>query len=209
MEVAHIDAFHRDPDRFWHFYSQRFMSLRDKRPNRAHEIVAELEQRGLIQAVITQNIDRLHQRAGIPEERLIEIHGHSGEGRCLDCRRPMPLETVRAAIESTGASPRCRCGGLVKAAVVSFGEQIPPEILRGANEIASRADLFLVIGSSLQVQPAATLPLAARRAGASLAIINREATPLDGSAEIVLRRSIGAVFSTLYPQLVNSAFGSF
>jgi len=179
------------------------------KPNAGHLGLVKLDAEGRLLGLITQNIDRLHQRAGIPGERLIEIHGHSGEGRCLDCRRPMPLETVRAAIESTGASPRCRCGGLVKAAVVSFGEQIPPEILRGANEIATRADLFLVFGSSLQVQPAATLPLAARRAGASLAIINREATPLDGSAEIVLRRSIGAVFSTLYPQLVNSAFGSF
>jgi NAD-dependent deacetylase len=120
----------------------------------------------------------------------------------------MPLATVRAMIGSTGMSPRCACGGLVKAAIISFGERIPEEALQRATAAALDADLFLVVGSSLRVQPAAALPIAAMRGGASLAIINRDPTPLDQFAEVVLHRSIGAVFSTLYPQLVAVALGS-
>jgi NAD-dependent deacetylase len=165
-------------------------------------------QKGRLLALITQNIDRLHQRSGIPSDRLVEIHGNSGEGRCLDCRGSMPLATVRAMIDATGASPRCQCGGLVKAAIVSFGERIPETAMKRAHEAAAEADLFLVIGSSLQVQPAAALPLVAKRSGATLAIINREPTPLDHLAEIAIQRPIGAVFSALYPQLVSDALSS-
>jgi NAD-dependent deacetylase len=176
-------------------------------PNAGHLGLVQLMQEGRLLALITQNIDRLHQRAGIPAELLIEIHGHSAEGRCLDCRAPMALATVRAIIDQTEASPRCACGGLIKAAIVSFGERVPEEKLRAASEAAERADLFLVLGSSLQVQPAATLPLVAKRSGATLAIVNREATPLDRVAEIAVHRPIGAVFSAIYPQLVKSPFG--
>lgn len=172
-------------------------------PNAGHLGLVKLSEEGRLLALITQNIDGLHRRAGIPTERLIEIHGNSAEGRCLDCRAPMPLETVRVIIEETAASPRCPCGGLVKAAIISFGERVPDEALRRSNDVAARADLFLVIGSSLQVQPAATLPLLAKRSGATLAIINREATPLDQLAEFALHRPIGTVFSALYPQLVS------
>ena len=179
------------------------------KPNAGHLGLMQLMQEGRLLSLITQNIDRLHQRAGIPEERLVEIHGNSGEGRCLDCRTSMPLATVRSMIEETGASPRCSCGGLVKAAIVSFGERIPELALRRANDDAARADLFLVIGSSLQAQPAATLPLVAKRSGATLAIINREPTPLDHLADVAMHRPIGAVFSALYPQLVSEGLGSF
>jgi len=177
-------------------------------PNAGHIGLAKLCADGRLLALITQNIDRLHQRSGIPEDRLIEIHGNSGEGRCIECRRSMPLATVRVLIESTGSSPRCPCGGLVKAAIVSFGERIPEESMQRASEAVTRADLVIVIGSSLQVQPAASLPLAAVRAGATLAIINRDPTPLDRFAEIVVQHPIGAVFSSLFPQLVKAAFGS-
>jgi NAD-dependent deacetylase len=178
------------------------------KPNAGHLGLVRLMQEGRLLALITQNIDRLHQRSGIPVDRLVEIHGNSGEGRCLECRTSMPLTTVRAIIEKTSASPRCACGGLVKAAIVSFGERIPESSLQRANDASARADLFLVIGSSLQVQPAATLPLVAKRCGAKLIIINREETPLDRIADIVVHRPIGAIFSTLYPQIVSEAFSS-
>jgi NAD-dependent deacetylase len=172
-------------------------------PNAGHIGLARLSNEGLLHTLITQNIDSLHRRAGSPPEDLIEIHGNSSEGRCLDCRMPMALETVRTLIDETGASPRCACGGHVKAAVISFGERVPDELMRRASAAAEAADLFLVIGSSLQVQPAATLPLIAKRSGAAVAIINRDATPFDQLADFVVHRPIGTFFSALYPQLVN------
>ncbi len=173
------------------------------KPNEGHLGLVRLMEEGRLVAVITQNIDGLHQRSGIPSERLVEIHGNSTRAHCLDCRQPMALTDVRATIDATAASPRCECGGLVKAAIVSFGERIPDDAMERASALAEAADLFLVIGSSLSVQPAASLPLVAKRAGAALAILNREATPLDAYANISLHRPIGAVFSRLYPQLVD------
>ena len=172
-------------------------------PNAGHRGLARLAQEGRLRAVITQNIDGLHQRAGLDGDRLIEIHGNATHGRCLDCRAPMPLSEVTQIIDVTAASPRCKCGGFVKAAIISFGEHMPRELLRSAAELAGGAELFLVVGSSLQVQPAAGLPLIAKRAGAALAIVNRDSTPLDAIADLLVPRSIGAVFTALRSQAVN------
>ncbi len=172
-------------------------------PNAGHHGLVRLAEEGRLAAVITQNIDGLHQRAGLAPDLLIEIHGNATRGRCIDCGEGMPLPDVRRMIDATGASPRCDCGGLVKAAIISFGERVPNDALEAAGRFAERADLFLVIGSSLQVYPAATLPLVAKRAGAKLAIVNREETPLDGHASVAVRRPIGSVFAVLYPQAVN------
>jgi NAD-dependent deacetylase len=173
------------------------------KPNAGHYALAHLAAEGRLQAVITQNIDGLHQRAGLPAERLIEIHGNATHGSCLDCRATMSLGEVRQQIEATGAAPRCACGGLVKAAVISFGERMPAEAMRRAAELAAGTALFLVIGSSLQVQPAASLPVTAKRAGATLVIVNRDETPLDEMADAVVREPIGAVFRRICPQIVN------
>ncbi len=169
-------------------------------PNEGHRGLVRLMNEGKLRTVITQNIDGLHQRAGLPPESVIEIHGNSTRAHCLSCRAPMALQTIRETIETTGASPRCECGGLVKAAIISFGERMPEDAMAKATVFAEDADLFLVVGSSLLVQPAASLPLVAKRSGAALVIVNRDATPLDEYAELVLRESIGVVFSTLYPQ---------
>lgn len=169
-------------------------------PNEGHRGLVRLMDEGRLLGVITQNIDGLHQRAGLASESVIEIHGNSTRAHCLDCRTPMPLQDVRATIEATRGSPRCQCGGLVKAAIVSFGERIPEEAMERATILAKSADLFLVVGSSLLVQPAASLPLVAKSSGATLAILNRDATPLDAHADFTLQASIGEVFSTLYPQ---------
>ena len=169
-------------------------------PNEGHRGLVRLMEAGKLLGLITQNIDGLHQRAGLPSERVIEIHGNSTRAHCLDCRTPMTLEDVRDAIDATGRSPRCECGGLVKAAIVSFGERIPEAAMAKATALAESADLFLVVGSSLLVQPAASLPLVAKRSGATLAILNRDSTPLDSHADFMLQAPIGEVFSTLYPQ---------
>jgi NAD-dependent deacetylase len=177
--------------------------FRSAEPNAGHRALALLAREGRLVGLITQNIDGLHQRAGFPPDRLIEIHGNATHGRCLDCGTEMPLDAAEAMIAATGAAPRCACGGLVKAAVVSFGETLPEAALRRATKWAENCDLFLVVGSSLSVQPAASLPLVARRAGAALVLVNRDPTPLDGLCELTLRQPIGAVFGALYPQLVK------
>jgi NAD-dependent deacetylase len=190
MEVAHIDAFRRDPDRFWSFYSQRFMSLRDKRPNRAHEIVAELERRDLIRAVVTQNIDRLHRAAGSVD--VIEVHGSIEHSICLECGGRFPLERVVAMIERDSTSaPECHaCVAPLKPDVVLFGEFLPEDALRRAHELAADADLMVCIGSSLEVHPVAALPGITLAAGGRVAIVTQGRTPYDRDAVLKLQGDV-------------------
>jgi NAD-dependent deacetylase len=190
MEVAHIDAFRRDPDRFWSFYSKRFMSLRDKQPNRAHEIVAELEQRGLIRAVITQNIDRLHRAAGTQD--LIEVHGSIAESVCLGCGGRFSLDRVVEQIEAHPESaPECtRCFEPLKPDVVLFGEFLPEDALRRAHDLAADADLMIAIGSSLEVHPVAALPGITLENGGRVVLVTQGPTPYDREAEVKLEGDV-------------------
>jgi NAD-dependent deacetylase len=185
MEVAHIDAFRRDPDRFWGFYSQRFTSLLDKRPNPAHEAVAELERRGLIRGVITQNIDRLHRMAGT--QRLIEVHGSIEYSVCPECGCRVPIERVVELLESADGAPEClACIAPLKPDVVLFGEMLPEAAIAEAHELAAGADLILCIGSSLEVYPVASLPELTRRSGGRIALVTQGPTPYDDAAEVKL-----------------------
>ena len=183
MEVAHIAAFRRDPVRFWHFYGDRFTTLEGKRPNGAHRALVELEERGLLDAVITQNIDRLHRRAG--SRRLVEVHGTIEHSSCLACRARYPLEEVRArlAADADGV-PRCDCGEALKPDVVLFGELLPDEAMAEAYALAAGADLLLCIGSSLEVHPVAGLPQVTLGAGGRLAIVTQGSTPFDRAAAV-------------------------
>ena len=186
MEVAHIDAFRRDPDKFWGYYSQRFMSLRDKRPNPAHEAVAELERRGLIRGVITQNIDRLHGAAGSIE--VVEVHGSIAHSVCMHCNVRYALDRVVEKLDADPESaPECdACMSALKPDVVLFGEFLPEDAMRRAHDLAADADLMIVIGSSLEVHPVAALPGITLDAGGRLAIVTQGPTPYDGDAEIKL-----------------------
>jgi NAD-dependent protein deacetylase/lipoamidase len=190
MEVAHIDAFRRDPDRFWSFYSHRFMSLRDKRPNRAHEIVAELEARGLIRAVVTQNIDRLHRAAGSVD--VIEVHGSIEHSVCMECGGRFTLERVVAMIEQAPESaPECNaCISPLKPDVVLFGEFLPEDALRRAHDLAADADLMLCIGSSLEVHPVAALPGITLENGGRVALVTQGPTPYDRDVELKLEGDV-------------------
>jgi NAD-dependent deacetylase len=190
MEVAHIDAFRRDPDRFWHFYSQRFMSLRDKQPNRAHEIVAELERRGLVRAVVTQNIDRLHRAAGSRE--VIELHGSIAESICLGCGGRYELEKVVEMIEQDPTTaPECSaCIAPLKPDVVLFGEFLPEDALQRAHDLAADADLMIAIGSSLEVHPVAALPGVTLDNGGRLVLITQGPTPYDRDAALKLEGDV-------------------
>jgi NAD-dependent deacetylase len=185
MEVAHIDVFRRDPERFWRFYGSRFQTLEHKQPNRAHEALAQLEQAGLLDAVITQNIDQLHRRAGSRE--VIEVHGTIARASCLRCGTSYALADVRIRQGSdTQGVPRCDCGEPLKPDVVLFGEYLPADALARAEALAASADLMLCIGSSLEVYPVAQLPAVTLAAGGQLAIITRGPTPLDSRAAVRL-----------------------
>jgi NAD-dependent deacetylase len=167
-------------------------TFRGAMPNRGHRAVAELVRRGKVAAVITQNIDGLHQASGIAAARVVELHGNTTYAHCLDCKTRYELESLRIAFERDGEAPLCdHCGGFVKTATVSFGQAMPAEAMRRAEIETLAADLFIVAGSSLVVYPAAGFPELAKRNGATLAIINREPTGLDRIADLVLNRLIG------------------
>ena len=162
------------------------------RPNAGHLAVAELVRRKIVSAVITQNIDNLHQAAGVPEHRVIELHGNTRYAKCLTCGARAEIADIRTHFVAHGDAPDCKlCGGIIKTATISFGEAMPDAEMARAEEVSLAADLFLVAGSSLVVYPAAAFPLVARRAGAKLAILNREKTEQDPYADLVLHREIG------------------
>jgi NAD-dependent deacetylase len=185
MEVAHVDAWRRDPDRFWEFYGQRFASLLDKQPNEAHLALAELERRGLIRAVITQNIDRLHRMAGT--ERLIEVHGSIEWSVCLRCGGKVPIERVVELLREGRGAPECAaCVAPLKPDVVLFGELLPERAIAEAQALALEADLLVCVGSSLEVHPVAGLPALTRGGGGRLALVTQGPTPYDGDADVKL-----------------------
>jgi NAD-dependent deacetylase len=162
------------------------------KPNLGHKAVADLVAKSRATHVITQNIDNLHQDSGVPADQIIELHGNTRYAKCLDCGGRAELEPIRAHFEKTGEPPDCQfCAGMLKTATISFGQAMP-ELEMARAESATRAcDLFLVLGSSLVVYPAAGFPLLAKRRGARLVIVNREETPLDDAADLVLHSEIG------------------
>ena len=200
MEVAHIDAWRRDPGRFWSFYGDRFASLVEKQPNEAHRVLAELERRGLIRAVITQNIDRLHRSAGT--RRLIEVHGSIEWSVCLECRGKLALDRVLEQLEAGNSVPRCpACSAPLKPDVVLFGELLPERAMAEAQGLAHEADLMVCVGSSLEVYPVAGLPALTHGGGGRLALVTQGPTPYDSQAEVKLDgdvvEELGAVLAAL------------
>jgi NAD-dependent deacetylase len=205
MEVAHIDAFRSDPVRFWSFYGERFATLGDKRPNGAHDALVELERRGLLDGVITQNIDMLHRKAGT--RQLVEVHGSIATCSCPDCGGSVPLDQTRERLASDAEGvPRCAtCAGPIKPDVVLFGELLPADALLRARAMCQRADLLLCVGSSLEVHPVAGLPLLTCEAGGAVAIVTHGPTPLDDIAEVRLSGDVVAELGALLDELAPSA----
>ncbi|HWI07304.1 MAG TPA: NAD-dependent deacylase [Solirubrobacteraceae bacterium] len=183
MQVAHIDSWRADPERFWTFYGQRFQTLGDKQPNGAHRALVELERRALLDAVVTQNIDMLHRRAGTRE--LIEVHGSIASCSCLSCGESYGLEEVVVRLRDA-IVPVCACERPLKPDVVLFGEFLPEDALERAAQLAEAADLLLCIGSSLEVYPVAQLPGITLRHGGQIAIVTRGPTPYDRRAAVRL-----------------------
>ncbi len=169
------------------------------RPGRGHRALASLYRAGKIPAVITQNIDNLHQQSGFATDHVIELHGNTTYARCIGCGRAYDLIWVKERFDDAGAPDCIDCGEPVKTATISFGQAMPPAAMARAEAESRACDLFLVLGSSLQVYPAAGFPLLAKRNGAVLAIVNREPTPQDGQADLVLHDEIGAVMTEAAP----------
>jgi NAD-dependent deacetylase len=164
------------------------------KPGRGHRALSSLYGAGKSPGVVTQNIDNLHQASGIAPEHVVELHGNTTYALCLDCAARYELPWIRRFFEASGRAPSCTaCGGHIKTATVSFGQAMPEDAMRRAEELARTADLFIAIGSSLVVWPAAGFPLMAKRNGAALVIINREATDFDDEADLVVRHDIGTV----------------
>jgi len=185
MEVAHIDVWRRDPARFWDFYGQRFAILDGKRPNGAHLAIAELERRGLVSGLVTQNIDGMHALAG---SEPIEVHGSIRTASCLSCGASFSLDETRARFPL----PLCDCGAVLKPDVVLFGEMLPERAMLRASALAMTSGLMLAVGSSLEVWPVAGLPEDTLRAGGKLAIVTMGETPYDHHADVRLSGDVVA-----------------
>ncbi|HEY2354470.1 MAG TPA: NAD-dependent deacylase [Gaiellaceae bacterium] len=192
FEVAHIDAFRRDPARVWEFYALRLDVLASAEPNAGHRALARLEEAGLVRAVVTQNVDGLHARAGSQE--VVEVHGSLREAECIHCGVRVPMSHAVAQLPL----PSCpMCGEILKPGVVMFGEMLPAAAIERAQQLAAQARLLLVVGSSLEVYPVAGLPQETLAAGGSLAIVNRGPTPWDADAAVVIDGGAGETLSAL------------
>jgi len=199
MEVAHIDVFERDPARFWSYYRPRFQSLGDKRPNPAHEALAELERRGLIEGVITQNIDRLHRAGG--SRNVVEVHGSIETSSCTRCATVFEIDEVEALFDGDGVAVCSSCRGPVKPDVILFGELLSEGAMVRARDLAERAELMICVGSSLAVYPVAGLPQLTLERGGRLAIVTKGETPYDADAELKLDGEVVEELSALLAAL--------
>jgi NAD-dependent deacetylase len=199
MEYASIDVFRRDPRKVWTFYKPRLAMLAEAEPNAAHRALAELERLGLVCAVITQNIDRLHERAGSKE--VVEVHGSIRTSSCPGCGERYPLERVLQFLEWEDAPACPACGEILKPDVVFFGELLPMEQIERAFELVRQASLLLVVGSALEVYPVAGLPLETLSAGGELAIVNEGATPFDSRAALRIGGRAGEVLARVAAEL--------
>lgn len=205
-EIFNIELFYEDPDSSWRAYVEHIYSQISKaKPNKAHYAIAKLESLGLVEAVITQNIDKLHQKAG--SRKVIELHGTYDRAYCLRCNFEDQIEELAEYVKREGKAPRCpKCGGLMKPSVVYFGEPLPQKELEEAFSLAGKCKLMIVVGSSLSVYPAALIPEIALKHGAKLFIVNESPTPLDWKAELVVREKAGeflAQVSDYAERLIN------
>lgn len=198
MELASTTAMERNRDEFVRFYQWRIREMLSHDPNIGHRIIAKWEREGLVKGIITQNVENYHEQAG--SRSIAKLHGDLGTLRCMGCGQRYPCEDYLPPTERT----TCSCGGFIRPNIVLFGEMLPDDMLDRAEALLQQADLFIVLGSSLTVSPANQLPVMAKRNGAKLAIVNRDSTPLDSMANIVLHRSIGEVLNELDQALAGN-----
>ncbi len=206
-------------DKFRPVYFDEFMSSRDARirywqqrldmekglaraePNKGHKAIARLHELGLLTAVITQNIDGLHQESGLPDDKVIELHGNTRRVRCMSCKKVIPFKEAMAIIDSGDPAPQCSCSGYFKPDTISFGQAMPDKETQKAAMLSSQSDLFMVVGSTLLVQPAALMPEYAKNNGAFLVIINLSETPYDNICDVLINEKAGGVLKRITDQV--------
>lgn len=202
-QPVYYQDFLRDPAerrRYWRIRQESVPGFLAAKPNAGHRALARLERMGHLLGVVTQNIDELHQRAG--SRCVLEIHGTAMKVRCLDCDKRFGCEELQTRLEAGDDEPRCdECGGILKSLTVSFGEPLPDDVWMQSAQLVRQCDVFLVLGSSLVVQPAASLPETALRSGARLVIVNRDPTPLDSAADLVIHAGIGATMQAVMREM--------
>jgi NAD-dependent deacetylase len=185
-------------EKYWQMATEMYEPIKKAQPNQAHLAIAELEKLGKLDCVITQNIDGLHFKAGNSEEKVIQLHGTATFVSCLSCKKRYDRDEIQERIKEGQKAPRCDdCGGLLKPATISFGQSMPEKETEEAYHRSSLCDLFIVVGSSLVVQPAASMPLVAKRNGAKLVIINRDPTPFDDMADLVVHGEAGSTMRSI------------
>ncbi len=187
--------------RYWEQRMDMEKSLCKAKPNEGHMSIAALHQLGYLNALITQNIDGLHEASGIPKEKIIELHGNTRRVRCMSCKRLVPWEEAEAMLKSGDKAPECSCGGYFKPDTISFGQAMPVEETKRAARLSSESDIFMVIGSTLLVQPASLMPEYARTSGAFIVIINLSETPYDQKCDILIRGKAGEVLKQILKKI--------
>jgi NAD-dependent deacetylase len=195
-------------EKYWQMATEMYATIREARPNAAHLAIYELDRLGKLDVVITQNIDGLHEKAGHGADKIIELHGTALHVSCLNCGQRYNRDEIQERIKQGIKAPACdRCRGPLKPATISFGQAMPEQETREAYRRSAASDLFIVIGSSLVVQPAASLPLAAKRGGARLVLVNRDPTPYDDLADLVLPGQAGGILSAILQQVKEGLEG--
>ena len=184
-------------EEYWRRWVALYQGIVAAQPNPAHMALARLEEIGLLQAVVTQNIDGLHQASGLAEENIIELHGNTCRIRCMNCRKIAPIADVQQRLAEGDMAPECECGGFLKPDTISFGQSMPIAEVEKAGALSRGCDFFLVVGSTLLVQPAAHMPVYAKNHGAFLAIINLSETPCDQICDVLIRGKAGEVLQKI------------
>jgi len=186
---------------YWERWHTMYPDLVAARPNKGHQAVAGLYEMGLIQAVVTQNIDGLHQESGLPDETVIELHGNTRRIRCMTCSEVSSIKDARSRIDDGDPAPECHCGGYLKPDTISFGQSMPMDKVGRALELSQNSDFFMVIGSTLVVQPAAHMPVYAKQNGAFLAIVNLSETPCDSMSDVLIQEKAGDALQAIYQKV--------
>jgi NAD-dependent deacetylase len=188
-------------EKYWRRWMALYQGIVEARPNAAHLALARLEKMGLLQAVITQNIDGLHQASGLTDEKVIELHGNTRRIRCMSCRHITPIADVQQRLAAGDMAPECDCEGFLKPDTISFGQAMPVAEVEKAASLSQACDFFLVVGSTLLVQPAAHMPIYAKNGGAFLAILNLSDTPCDDMCNVLIRAKAGEVLQRIVDEV--------
>lgn len=189
---------------YWHRWSELYDDLTQAKPNSAHVAISKLYQMELLEAVITQNIDGLHQQAGLPDDKIIELHGSTRRIRCMHCNKISSIHEVKKRLDNEDHAPACECGGYLKPDTISFGQAMPADKVEQAVILSKNSNFFMVVGSTLIVQPAAHMPIYAKNSGAFLAIINLSETPCDGICDVRINGKAGKILEKIANEIKPS-----